>query len=363
MEILITKDELNKAINTVKGAIPGKTTMPLLECILVRASENITFMANSLDLGIKSVADGEIKEEGKIAINAKNLSELARKLPDGNVTIKTDNSNVTFKCGKFKAVVAGMGGDEYPDIQADNPNARIEISQVSLKSIIKQTIFAASDNDANKIMTGELFEVKGDRLSITALDGHRIARRMIGLKHEYEDTKVIIPAKALGEVLKASSGNGDMMICLSSNHAVFEFDKAIVTTRLIEGQYFDIDRMLNMSFGTEVTASRKDLYESIDRSTLAITAADKRPIIVTVTDDSIKWVAKTNTDELEDEINAIKKGSDVRIGFNPRLVMDVLNVIEDENVTLSLISPNQPCVIKSDEYMYLVLPVNIGDAK
>ncbi len=364
MEILITKDELNKAINTVKGAIPNKTTLPLLECILIMAADTITIMANSLDLGIKAVADGEIKEKGKIAINAKNLSELARKLPEGIVSIKTDDTNVTFKCGKFKAVVSGMSGDEYPNIQATNPKARIEISQMSLKNIIRQTIFSVSDNDANKIMTGECFEVNGDKLSVTALDGHRIARRSVLLKHEYDNTTVIIPAKALSEVLKAVSGNGDAEIQLGDNHAVFEFDRASVTTRLIEGQYFDIDKMLNLDFSTEVSANRKELYDSVDRSTLVITSTDKRPIVVDFNDNSIKWTAKTNTDALEDEINAVKRGEDLRMGFNPRLLLDVLNVIDDENVTLGLTSPKQPCVIKDDgSYMYLVLPVNIGDAK
>ena len=175
MKIICSKSNLVSGVNTVLKAVPGKTTMPILECILIDTTDNvIKLTANDMELGIETIIDGDVLDKGKIALEAKLFSEIVRKLPDSEVTIETDdNFQAKIRCEKAKFNIAGRPGDDFaylPQIERTNP---IALSQFSLKEIIRQTIFSIADNDSNKLMTGELFEINGNELKVVSLDGHR----------------------------------------------------------------------------------------------------------------------------------------------------------------------------------------------
>ena len=242
MKLVCSKNNLLKSVNIVLKAIPGKTTMPILECILIDAStNNIKFTANDMELGIETIVDGTILEKGIVAIDAKIFSDIIRKLPDNDVTIETDgNLTTTITCEKAKFSISGQSGEEFsylPYVERDN---HIVVSQFTLKEVIRQTIFSIAANENNKMMTGELFEVKGDMLRVVSLDGHRISIRKIELKEEYSDIKVVVPGKTLIEISKILSGEteDEVSIFFTKNHIVFEFDDTVVVSRLIEGEYF-----------------------------------------------------------------------------------------------------------------------------
>lgn len=188
--------------------------------------------------------EGDIQEKGIIAIDAKIFSEIVRKLPDNDVTIETDaNFQMLISCEKARFHIAGKSGDDFsylPYIEKAEP---VVVSQFSLREVIKQTIFSISDNESNKMMTGELFEINGNHLKVVSLDGHRVSIRNLELKEEYEPRKVIVPGKTLIEVSKILSGELDALVNLffTKNHIVFEFDETTVVSRLIEGEYFRIE--------------------------------------------------------------------------------------------------------------------------
>mgnify|MGYP002740135559 FL=1 len=232
MKLVCSKSNLLKSVNIVLKAIPGKTTMPILECILIDAStNNIKFTANDMELGIETIVDGTILEKGIVAIDAKIFSDIIRKLPDNDVTIETDgNLTTTITCEKAKFNISGQSGEEFsylPYVERDN---HIVVSQFTLKEVIRQTIFSIAANENNKMMTGELFEVKGDMLRVVSLDGHRISIRKIELKEEYSDIKVVVPGKTLIEISKILSGEteDEVSIFFTKNHIVFEFDDTVV---------------------------------------------------------------------------------------------------------------------------------------
>ena len=364
MKIICSKSNLLKSVNISLKAVPSKTTMPILECILIDATTNqIKFTTNDMELGIETIVEGTIEEKGMVALNAKIFYEIIRRLPDNDVTIKTDEKfAATITCEKAKFNIPGKSGEDFaylPMIERDEP---LTISQYTLKNMIYQTIFSIAVNDNNKLMTGELFEIKNNCLKIVSLDGHRIAIRKMPLKKDYSDRKVVVPGKTLNEISKILSGEMDDVVSIffTNNHILFEFDQTMVVSRLIEGEYFRIDQMLSSDYETKVRVNKKEFLSCIDRATLLVKEGDKKPIIVNITDSGMELKINSALGSMNEEIDIQKQGKDLMIGFNPKFLIDALRVIDDEEVDLYMVNPKAPCFIKNAEesYIYLILPVN-----
>lgn len=369
MKIICTKSELLKGMNISMKAVPSKTTMSILECVLIDASANtIKFTTNDMELGIETIVNGKIVERGIIAIDAKMFNDIIRKLPDNAVTITSDdNFNVTIVCEKAKFNIGAKSGEDFSNLPYIEREDCITISQYTLKEVIRQTIFSISPNDNNKLMTGELFDISGDLLKVVALDGHRISIRKIQLKEHYSDKKVIVPGKTLSEISKILSGEVEDMVNIffTKNHIVFEFDDTVVVSRLIEGQYFRVDQMLSSDYETKLKVSKKEILDCIDRATLFVKEGDKKPIIINILDGYMKLNIDSQIGSMDEDVDIDKEGKDILIGFNPKFLIDALKVIDDEEIYMYLMNPKAPCFIKDENetYTYLILPVNFNAAR
>lgn len=364
MKLVCSKSNLLNGVQTVAKAVPNKTTMSILECILIDArGTDIRLMANDMELGIETLIEGDIVEKGIIALDAKIFSEIVRKLPDSDITIVTDESlKTTITCEKAKFNIIGKSGDDFSYLPSIEKIDSIVVSQFTLKEVVRQTLFSIADNDNNKLMSGELFEINEDILKVVSLDGHRISIRKIKLKNFYMPKKVVVPGKTLSEVSKILSGDTDrdVHIFFTDKHIVFEFDNTTVVSRLIEGEYFKIDQMLSSDYETKVRINKKEFLNCIDRSTLLVKEGDKKPIIINIIDGVMELKLNSTVGSMNEEIDIDKKGKDIMIGFNPKFLIDALRVIEDEEVDIYLVNPKAPCFIRDAEenYIYLILPVN-----
>lgn len=364
MKFVCSKVNLLNGLQIVSKAVSNKTTMSILECILIDASKNmIKLTANDMELGIETIIEGEIIEKGIIALEAKIFLDIVRKLPDNDITIETDSScKATITCEKAKFNIIGKSGEDFSYLPLIEKNDQIILSQFTLKEVIRQTIFSISDNDNNKLMTGELFDINNDTLKVVSLDGHRISIRKISLKNSYPAKKVVVPGKTLNEVSKILPGGAedDVVISFTDKHIVFEFDDTTVVSRLIEGEYFKIDQMLSSDYETRVKINKKEFLSCIDRATLLVKEGDKKPIIINITDGSMELKINSIIGSMNEDIDIEKQGKDLMIGFNPKFLIDALRVIDDEEVELYMVNPKAPCFIKNSEesYIYLILPVN-----
>ena len=364
MKLVFTKSNLNKAVGIVMKAVPTRTTMNILECILIDATTNeIKFTGNDMELGIETIVEGEIIEKGKIAIDAKLFSEIVRKLPDNDITLTTDsNNNALITCEKSKFNIAGKSGDDFSYLPAIIKDKMITLSQFQLKEVINQTIFSIAINDNNKMMTGELFEVNEGTLKVVGLDGHRIAIRNIKLEGRSDDVRVVIPGKTLQEISKILNADAESFVNIyfTNNHVLFEFDQTHVVSRLIEGDYFKISQMLSNDYETKVSINKKEFLDSIDRANLLIREGDKKPIIINILNGLLQVNVNSAIGALNEDIDIEKEGKDLMIGFNPKFLLDALRVIDDETVDIYLVNPKAPCFIRDKEqsYIYLILPVN-----
>lgn len=364
MKIICSKANLLNGVQIVSKAVPSKTTMSILECILIDASKgSITLTANDMELGIETTIEGDIIEKGIIALDAKIFLEIVRKLPDNDIVMETDASyKTTITCEKAKFNIVGKSGEDFSYLPVIEKEESIILSQFTLKEVVRQTIFSISDNDNNKLMTGELFDINDNMLKVVSLDGHRISIRKIELKNSYSPRKVVVPGKTLNEVSKILPGgaDSDVNIFFTPKHIVFEFDQTTVVSRLIEGEYFRIDQMLSSDYETKVKVNKKELLNCIDRATLLIKEGDKKPIIINITDGGMELKINSNLGSLKEEMDIEKSGKDLMIGFNPKFLIDALRVIDEEEVDLYMVNPKAPCFIKNPEesYIYLILPVN-----
>ncbi len=368
MKIICKKSDLTESVNISLRAVSAKTTMPILECILINAEDGkITFTTNDMELGIETVVKGEVIEGGVIALSAKVFSDIVRKLPDNDVTIETDANLVAkITCEKARFNISGMTGEEFPALPKFEKNNGVTMSQFTLRELIRQTIFSISDNENNKLMTGELFEINGSEMRVVSLDGHRISLRKIKLGAEWGHIKVVVPGKTLSEVSKILSGDMEdvVRIYFTDKHVMYELENTIILSRLIEGEYYKIDQMFSADFETKVHINKKELFNCLDRATLLVKENEKKPIIMNVGEDKMEMRMNTSIGTLNEEIGITREGKDILIGFNPRFLIEALRVIDDEEIDIYLVNPKSPCFIKNSEesYIYLILPVNFNQA-
>ncbi len=364
MKLVCSKSSLLNGVQIVSKAVPNKTTMSILECILIDATGGeIKLTANDMELGIETIIEGEIVEKGMIALDAKIFLDIVRKLPDSDIVIETDSSfKATITCEKAKFNIIGKSGDDFSYLPTVEKNDCMIVSQFTLKEVIRQTIFSIADNDNNKLMTGELFDINGSELKVVSLDGHRISIRKIQMKNSYEPKKVVVPGKTLSEISKILPGDADkdVNIYFTQKQALFEFDNTVVVSRLIEGEYFKIDQMLSSDYETRVKINKREFLDCIDRATLLVKEGDKKPIIINITDGSMELKINSIIGSMNEDIDIEKSGKDMMIGFNPKFLIDALRVIDDEEIDIYLVNPKAPCFIRDEEqkYIYLILPVN-----
>lgn len=365
MKINCSKTDLMNGLNIALRAVPVRTSMPILECFLIEASNTIKIVTNDGDMGIETIIDGNVEKVGKVAINARILSDIVRKLPDNVVTIETNsNFKVRIKCEDAEFIITGNNTMEFPELPVIEETNKISISQFTLKELIRQTIFSISINDANAIMRGELFTIDKDNIKITSLDSHRISIRNSQLSQEYKKFKSIIHGKSLIEISRVLSGEKNDMVDISfdKKFVKFEFNNTIIVSRLIEGEYFNVEQMISSDYETCVKLNKNEFINVIERAVTLTREGEKKPIIFEIRDGEMNIEISSSIGSMNDHIYINKEGKDLTIGFNPRFFLDALKVIDEEEVNIYFVNSNAPCLIKDKEesYIYIILPVNIN---
>lgn len=365
MKIICGKSELVKSTNIVLKAVTGKTTMPILESILIEVENGIIKMTgNDMEMGIETILKGEIVREGSVLVDAKMFSEFVRKMPSDEIIIETSDNSVVITSGKSEIKLAIKDKDEFPALPYIDKDKKVTVSQFTLREMIRQTIHSISTNESSKLMTGELFEIKDNEFKITSLDGYRISIRKVFLKESYDTIKVVIPGKTLNEITKIINGGieEEINIYFTDRHVLFEFDDTIVLSRLIEGEYYRIDQMLSGDYETKVSVNKSAIFGCIDRASLLIRESEKKPIVLNVTENNLRIEVNSSKGSLDEHIDISKEGPDIMIAFNPKFMIDALKVIDDEEITIYFINSKAPFFIKNDDgsYIYLIVPVKLN---
>lgn len=373
MKIRSTKQQLLNAVNIAGRAVAVKTTMPILECLLITADNmGISIMANDGEMAVNTLIPSEkceVAEPGTIAVEAKLLSEILRKISsfdDAEVILSSDGNLVDISSGKAMFRIQEKDPVQFPELPSINENVKVILSEFTLKEIVRDTIFSISLNDSNRMMTGELFEIKDNVLTVIALDGHRVSIRNTPLTASYDHVRTIIPGKTLSEVSKIISGDAEKNVVISfdPNYVSFRFDETLMLSRIIDGDYFRIESMLTSDYDTKITVNKKEFLDAIEQSTVLIRENDKKPLVLKIEEGKLGLRVNSLIGSLDASLPAEKTGADLMIAFNPKFLLDALRVIDEETVTLYMTNSKAPCFIRDEEktYIYLILPVNFNPA-
>ena len=361
MRISCDKRDIQAALKMSMRAVS-----PRQSWIYIKASEDgIRFITNDGELSVTTAVEGNVQEQGVVAIDAKMFSDVVGKFSNGTVSMETDSNYVSvIKCGRAKFTIPGNDGENFLQPQPVKEGSGVSVPEGTLRNIIKQTLFCVAVSDNNPAMTGELMEVKDGKLKITALDGHRIAIREVGITGNYPDAKVIIPGKTMGELLKVlTDSNNPVEIFFEKFHICFSLNGARITSRLIDGDYFNIERLMADTFPIKVSVNTGEMLDCVNRASVVIRDGEKKPLKISFNDGIAEISAESAFASAKEEIELEShEGNSLLMGFNPKFIFDALNAVEDDVVTLEMINGKSPCFIRNRDagYVYIVLPVNIG---
>lgn len=371
MKASFTKADLLEAVNKVSRAVPVRTSNDIMQCILFEVeSGHINLIASTGELSIKTVTDGEIMEGGSAAIDAGIITDIIKKCesPESRIVIDCDpmySYQVTVEAENSTFRFPGRDGEEFPYPQYVEKDSYISLSQFSLKEAVRQTAFSSGLNENNKMMGGAHFEVDGARLRITTLDGYRVAIRNIELKDDYSTISSIIPVRSLNEISKIIPADNDkeVIIYFTDNYVCFEWDETTVTSRVIDGSFFNLTHMIKSDYDTKVMINKNELIREIDKSMVFVRENEHKPLIFTITMENVNVRIRGSFGEMEADAECDTLGRDIKIGFNPKLMLDALRVIDDEEVSLYFTNAKAPCFIRDDKesYIYMVLPMNFNE--
>lgn len=367
MKIICNRNVLLEYINIVLKAVSNRTTLPILECILLLADETgFRLIGNDLEMGIETKQiTAEILETGSIALDSKIFSDIIRRLPGDMVSISSDDKNITLiKSDKSEFKILGQNGDEFPFLPQVEKDSEYKILSKDLKDMIRQTIFSVAINDSKAVMTGELLEIKENQIKMVAVDGFRISLRVQNIETENFDVKCVIPAKTLNELSKLFNNDetSSISIYFTSKHILFEMDNCIIISRLLEGDFINYENVFTDEYTTLITVDRSFLLDSLERASLISKDAKKNPVKLNISADMLVITSNTEAGTSYEEIPIELDGIDIEIAFNPRYLIDALKIIEDEKITMQFTTPLSPCIMRgleTDSYKYLVLPLRL----
>lgn len=364
MRVSCSKSSLAEGINIVQKAVSTKTTLQILEGILLEVGEKFKLTGNDLEIGIECYVDATISERGSVVINSKMFGEIVRRLPEAEVFIEVkENNQVIIECENSHFEIKGMSAQGYPAIPSIEGDNSFKINQNILKDMIKQTIFAVSIDENRPILTGSLLEYKNGEFSIISIDGFRLAlRRTTSIHSDSSNLCVVVPGKTLNEIVKILQPiDDDVLIFSTNNQILFDLGNCKIVSRLLEGEYMNYRSIIPDDSATMTTVNTKELLSSIERASLVITAEDRRyPVRFNIANDELIVTSNTEVGTVREQVKVNMEGENLDIRFNPKYFIDALRAIEDEAANIFYTNTIGPCTIRpinGNKYAYMVLPV------
>ncbi len=367
MKFTCEKNLLLQAVQTASRCAAAKSPIPALEGLLVEAGNDVRVTGYDLKKGVYTSFPADVAEPGAIVLSARLFGEIVRSLPEGIVTVEVRSGmTASITCGAADFSILGSNAAEYPELPAVDRRNAIRLPQGLLSRMIRQTIFAVSDNESRPVYTGSLFEVKDDTLVIVSVDGYRLALRREKVEAgDVENCSFIVPGEALSDVEKLCADTDDKVdITVGSKHISFGIGDTVLVSRRLEGEFLNYEKSIPADFGTVAEIAREDLVQVVSRVSLVIDEKTKHPLRVRIGDGLFDLRCQTGRGSAVDQCAAkVIGGSDLVIGFNNRYLLDALKAAPTDTVRIGLNTASSPCVLYpadgTDGFAYMILPVRL----
>jgi len=362
MKIKILKQNFLKNIQHVQNIISSKNSLPILSNILIEAEKNkVTLTSTDLDIGISSVLETEVEEEGSITIPAKRFNDIVKELPDEDISISTmKNNSMVIKCSKCFFKIIGLPKEEFPKLPEFKDEPSVMIKQSVLKNMINMTRFSMSHDETRYVLNGTLFLFKGKKLTMVTTDGKRLSFVRKDTEKDGLSKSIIVPSKTIDELNRILGEEGDVKIIFSENQVKFDLKNITIISRLIEGDFPNYEQVVPKEPQDKIIIQRGQLLDGVKRAAL-LTTQDSQAVKFEILKNKIV-VSKSspNIGEVREELDTVYKGHEITVGFNPNYIMDVLKVIPQDEIALEVFGADKPAVIRVEDWLlYLALPMQL----
>ena len=365
MNIVCKKDDLIKATNIAIRAVSTRTTMPILEHLLLSATDSFKILSTDIELSIETKPiPADILAQGSIAINAKMFFDIVRKLPDNeSIILKVeDEQKVYIKSGKVEFKLVGQKASEFPAFPDFEKEQHYRIGADTLKRMIRQTIFSVSKSEDKIALTGGLLEIENDHIKIVTIDNFRVSYREEPLLEPGIDASAIVPGKTLDQLSKVLA-DGEIDIFFGDKHILFELPEGSFMTKVIEAEFIRYKQILSQPTTTSFTMGQRDVLESLERAMLIANESRKNPVSFKIEKDKFMVTSTADSGNFYDEIDIDMTGDALAINFNPQYILDAVRVIDIETLSFNFSTNLSPVIITSTEnsnYKYLILPLRLN---
>ena len=362
MQFFIDSKEMNAGIQSVIKALPARTTMPILEGILLDVHDNeVHLECSDLMLQKECILPATVEEAGKAIVPGKLFSEIMRKAPDGAAVFKLAGKTLSITCGRFQSSIQCIEYEDFPEMRFTGDTYTIALDHIACRDMIQDTVFATAQDDSKPILTGVLLEI-GDKLSIVATDAYQFAMRSAPLKASVSERSVVVPGKTMLEISRMmDETEGDAELTFTATHVKVDINHSCLVARLLDGDYIKYKQILPKEEKTRVLLDKAQLMESIDRAQLMAREGNNN-IVMKFHRDKLNITANSFVGNIDEEMDAKIVGEDIEIAFNPRYCMNILKCMPDENVYMEFNTPISPCVVRpeiTEGFYYLIVPVRI----
>ena len=366
MRFTCLQEDLLNGISKAEKAVSSKSILPVMEGLLVEASgDQITLTGNDLELSIEATFPATIEKEGKIVLNCRMFADIIRKTGSSEIHFEVGEKNITtIISGPSVFEIAGIEANEFPETPDFDIDQKITIESEVLKSMIRQTIFATSKGEHRQILTGELFKVQNNTLSLVALDGYRLAIRKEPLLESADIKDFVVPAKTLSELLKILDDEGNVDIYPSERFIMFQFEDCKMVSRVIEGEFTNYDKIISVESPIKCKGDVKKLLDTFERvSPIIVNETVKSPVKINIFEDNIIIDCVTLAGRVHDETSIEKLyGDNLEIGFNNKYLLDAFGACNANEVFIEFSTSLSPAVIspvEGDKFLYIILPVRL----
>jgi len=372
MKIQVLQENLIKALNIAGRSISSKAQLPVLANFLLATEKNrLKVAATNLEMGVIIWLGAKIEKDGSITLPSRIFQELVSSLPAEKIDLEVKENTANLNCGSFKASFNGISANEFPLLPESEKKIFSFPSEI-FSQVINQVAFASATDEGRPILTGVLLKIDGKTLSYVATDGYRLSVKKIETKEitKEENLKsLVIPAKTLMEVSRIIADQSkqesvlvEMGLTKDGNQVIFLFPEIELSTRLLEGEFPDYEKIIPKDFSTKVTLDKGELIRAVKIA--SIFARDSANIVKFKFQEG-KLTISANSPQVgenQSEVEAKIEGEGGEIAFNFRFLLDFLNSVVSEEIIFEMSGSLNPGVfrIKDDpDFLHIIMPVRL----
>jgi len=367
MKFAVQAVDLANSVLRVSKACASKTTVAVLECIKLSAHNDVlTLFATDGELAIQEKINVDVIEEGEICVPGRTFTDFICKLSFRQIVLSTTEKGLKIEYENSESYIQYLSADDFPEMRLDIREKYFIISKEKFKSLIARTAFCCATDDARPILKGCLLEADSaeNKLTVTALDGYRLAVGSEDIKSASSNIKMVCPSRTLNEISRMlGEDDADITIFTQSGMIMVNIGNMIITSRLYQGDFINRKAIIPNSFSTVVTLNKNELEDCISRAVILIRGDKNNLIIMDIKNGEMRITSSSDIGGADEKLSAGVEGKEMKIAMNARFLSDAIRAIDDDQVILSFTSPASPFTCTkadSNDYLYLILPVRTG---